>query len=236
MASIPRYLEIAEFLRAQVAAAEPGARVSSEAELCDRFSVSRMTVRQAMQVLEAEGLLERRQGHGSFARARRLERDLGSALSFTESMRRRGAVASSQVLRSSTAEATDDEAAALAGAVGGEVIVLERLRLADGTPMAIERVVMPPDLASVLNHDLERGSLHAAFERLGRVPTEALAHVGARLASKRERVLLNLDPPGVILSETRTIADQFGVPLEFTSTFYAADRYAFTAVVGREDS
>ena len=53
----PRYLEIAEYLRRLVAALEPGARLPSDAELCERFGVSRMTARQAVQLLGTERLL-----------------------------------------------------------------------------------------------------------------------------------------------------------------------------------
>src|SRR3954466_1880961 len=86
----PRYLEIADALRRQVAAGRPGDRLPSDAELCLRFSVSRMTARQAVQLLANEGLLVRRRGEGTFIAARTVPRILGSPLSFTENMRRRG--------------------------------------------------------------------------------------------------------------------------------------------------
>ncbi len=65
---------------------------------------------------------------------------------------------------------------------------------------------------AVLDGDLEAGSLHTAFERLGRIPTRAQARVSARPATDIERRLLGLDPHGVVLSEKRTIDDQDGTP------------------------
>ena len=93
----PRYLEIADHLRHLISISAPGDRLPSEAELCERFHVSRMTVRQAVQLLANERLLVRRRGQGTFTAPRVVARLLGSPLSFTESMRRRGLRASSRI-------------------------------------------------------------------------------------------------------------------------------------------
>jgi GntR family transcriptional regulator len=231
----PRYLEIADYLRRLIAASRPGDRLPSEAELCERFGVSRMTVRQAVQLLANERLLVRRRGEGTFTAPRVVARLLGSPLSFTESMRRRGLRASSRMLHAGWIDPSPEDRAALRLPVGSRAIVVERLRLADDQPMAIERVVAPPTCAGILEEDLVGGSLHDAFERLGRIPTRAQARVSARPASDIERRLLGLDPDGVVLSERRTIDDQDGVPIEHTETLYAAERYEFEAVLQRGD-
>lgn len=235
MSSGPRYVEIADYLRELVANAEPGERLPSDAELCERFGVSRMTARQAVMVLANEHLLERKRGSGTFVSGRRVPRALGSPLSFSESMRLRGMVPSSRVLRAGPVEITAEIAAVFGIATSVPAIVLERLRLADDIPMAIEHAVIPASNSGLLDEDLTSGSLHAAFERAGRVPTRALAEVGARMATKRERDLLELPASGIILTEVRTIFDQNDAPLEHTSTFYAAERYAFSAVLYRDD-
>lgn len=230
-----RYLEIADFLRAQVAGARPGERLPSDAELCDRFGVSRMTARQAVQVLAGERLLHRRRGAGTFVSPRTVPRLLGSPLSFTESMRRRGLRTASELLETGWIQPTPEVAQVLGLDAGEQAIVVERLRLANDLPMAIERAVLPPSCAGVLRQDLASGSLHAAFERLGRIPSRAEARVRARLASARERRLLDLARDGVVLVEGRTIVDQHDVPIEHTTTCYAAERYEFEAVMERDD-
>lgn len=235
MSSSPRYLEIADYLRELVAAAEPGDRLPSDAELCERFGVSRMTARQAVMVLANEHLLKRKRGSGTFVSSSRVPRALGSPLSFSESTRLRGMEPTSRVLRAGTAPLTIETARALGIEPSEPAIVLERLRLADGIPMAIEYATIPARDSELLDEDLTSGSLHAAFERAGRIPTRALAEVGARMATGRERDLLDLPADGIILSEVRTIFDQNDAPLEHTSTFYAAERYAFTAVLYRDD-
>lgn len=232
----PRYLQIAEHLRELVAAGAPGARLPSETELCERFGVSRMTARQAVQLLVTEGLLYRRRGQGTFVGAPPVPRLLGSPLSFTASMRARGATAASRTLEARLIEPDPEHVQALRLGAGERVVLLERLRLADGVPMAVERAILAPDLTSVLDEDLDTTGLHATMEAMGRIPTQARARVSARLADGRERVLLELDPAGVLLCELRVITDQHDVPLEYTETRYAAARYAFEAVVRRDDT
>jgi len=233
MQPIPRYVEIAEYLRGLIAEAAPGDRLPSDADLCERFDVSRMTARQAVTLLANEHLLERKRGSGTFVSTRRVPRALGSPLSFSESMRIRGMEPASRVLRAGPVDLSPEDAEALGIDSASQAIVLERLRLADGIPMAIERAVIPADDSDLLDEDLTSESLHEIFERRGRVPTRALAEVGARNATKRERDLLEMPAHGVILTEIRTIFDQCGAPLEHTSTFYVAERYAFTAVLYR---
>lgn len=229
-----RYEQIAEYLRGLVAAAQAGDRLPSEAELCDRFGVSRMTARQAMQLVASDGLIERRRGAGTFVRPHPVPRELGSPLSFTNSMRARGMSASSQTLRWGEVKPSEDERIALGLATGEMAFVLERLRLADEMPMAIERVVMPQALALSLDEGFQGGSLHEAFRRAGRNPVEAHAEVSARRATKRERDLLGLPPSGIIMSEKRIIYDQDEKALERTETKYAASRYTFRAILSHE--
>lgn len=235
MSSSPRYVEIADYLRTLIADAQPGERLPSDAELCERFGVSRMTARQAVMILANERLLERKRGSGTYVSGRRIPRALGSPLSFSESTLLRGMVPSSRVLRAGPVTISPEDAMVLGIEASVPAIMLERLRLADGVPMAIEHAIIPTDDPGLLDEDLTSGSLHAAFERSGRIPTRALAEVGARTATKRERDLLQLSANGVILSEVRTIFDQNEEPLEHTSTFYAAERYAFTAVLFRDE-
>lgn len=229
-----RYEEIATHLRRLVSESGPGDRLPSEAELCHEFGVSRMTARQAVQLLAADGLIERRRGAGTFVREHPVPRDLGSPLSFTGSMRARGMEASSRTLEWGEVAPDPDERTALDLPSDGSAHVLERLRLADGTPMALERVVMPSSLAETLEEGFQHGSLHDAFRRAGRQPTEAHAEVSARRATKRERELLDLPPGGIIITERRTIYDDEGLPLERTQTHYAASRYSFRAIL-RDD-
>lgn len=230
------YLDIAAYLRGLVAALDPGDLLPSDAELCERFNVSRMTARQAVQLLVNEHLVERRRGLGTFVAKRRVPRSLGSPLSFTESMAERGLKATSRLNESRQAQATDEDSAALGLSVGDPVQVIERVRFADDLPMAIERAIIPMEIAVAIDLETIDGSLHRAFIAAGHVPSKAEAEVTARLSTDYEQEHLEIEPASVVLSEQRTIFDQDGRPLEHTMTVYVADRYSFTAVLYPHDS
>jgi len=222
---------IESWLRTQVASGRAGDPLPSESELAARFEVSRMTARQAVQSLEAEGLVQRRRGAGTFVAPQALHRHSGPLMSFTEDMRRRGMAASSRLLTAEMRECGPGEAGALHLAVGQRLVAIQRLRLADGTPLAIESVSLVPALAGVLAADLEAGSLHEALRRMGHSPTTALVRISARIATSAESTLLDVPRRAAILQETRTVSDQHGTPIEFTTTAYVADRYDIDTVL-----
>ncbi|MGI9667921.1 MAG: GntR family transcriptional regulator [Acidimicrobiia bacterium] len=232
----PRYEQIAEYLRRVADDTPPDARMPSDADLCAEFGVSRMTARQAVQLVVNEGLVYRKRGHGTFRAPRRIHRFLGSPLSFTENMQRRGLRASSEILEFTLAKPSATDATALAIHADDDTVLLERLRFADDRPMAIERAMISPVCSAVLEADLGKDSLHAVMIGLGHTPTKAHATVSARKATKRERDLLDLNATGVVLVERRVISDQDGVPLEHTQTLYAADRYEFDAMLYSGDT
>lgn len=236
MTTRPRHEEIADYLRALVAETEPEGRMPSDAELCERFTVSRMTARQAVQTMVNEGLVYRKRGHGTFRAPNRVHRVLGSPLSFTENMHKRGLKASSRLLTLTTTKVPPAIADSLGIEPTEEAILLERLRFAGGLPMAIERATISPRCPEVLDSDLSTGSLHEVFEAAGHFPVKAEASVSARRATKKERDLLELPSTGVVLVEDRVISDQDDLPLEHTTTCYAAHRYAFDAVVYRGET
>jgi GntR family transcriptional regulator len=232
--AVPRYRQIADHLRALVDAGRPGDRLPSDAELCAHFGVSRMTARQAVDQLLAGHLVVRHRGQGTFIAERPVPRLLGSPLSFTASMQRRGCTVSSRLLAAGLIAPEPADSVALRLAEDSDIVMVERLRLADDVPMAIERAALVPELAPLLELDLASGSLHAAMEELGHRPTTSNAEVTARLADPRERRLLGLDEVGVLLCERRVIQDQDGMPVEHTETRYAAERYVFEAVEHRD--
>src|SRR4029434_10455827 len=122
-----RYREIEQWLRTLVEGARPGDPLPSEAELCERFSVSRMTVRQALQELTNDGLVERRRGQRTFVAQRPLHRHPGVFLSSTEEMNRRGVQATSRLLSAGLDDPRRPEALDLGLAPDSHVVKIVRV-------------------------------------------------------------------------------------------------------------
>ena len=220
---------IREYVRELVTGAVPGAPAPSERELVNRFGVARMTVRQALDALVGEGLLERMPGRGTFvARPRRTATPV---LSFTEEMSRRGMVAESQTLVLRLEQAGSGVARALAITEGDAVVHWRRLRHADGAPMSIEdtylnEVLLPGFLQAAVPTSLY-DDLHARGLRPGWVD-EAIA---ADLASPEEAQLLGVPAGSSVLRKQRRALLEDKV-IEVSRSVYRADRYTLRVGLG----
>ena len=233
----PRYREIEATLRARIARLRPGQRLPSDADLCAEFRVSRMTARHAMAQLAEEGLVRRDPGRGTFVAEPPTHRRANSLMTFSHEMRRQGRTPSSRIVVRRLRPATDSERNALRVPRGHEVVELQRVRLADHEPVAVERAVLSCHcLEAVMAADLETGSLHEVLIAEGILPTRGKSSIAAEAADTNEAVLLGLAPGAPMLIERRLIYDQRGRPFERTESRYAADRYGLDVGFSVEDS
>ena len=223
----PVYLVIGDYLRDLISHAEPGDQLPSENELCERFSVSRMTARQAVSELATEGLLYKVSGSGTFVAQAPVHRRMNRLLSFSEEMRRRGVAPSSRILSTKVRQSHVTEAAALQLTPRDRVIAIRRLRLADSTPMAIEEAIVPATFAPILGEIEAGNSLHEALKRIGRGPVRADGRLTAAVATAEEADLLEIAVGGALLVERRTVRDVKNLPIEWTESRYAGDRFVF---------
>jgi GntR family transcriptional regulator len=225
---VPRYYEIEQALRARIDELGPHEPLPSDAQLCEEFGVSRMTARNAVQRLVQEGLVYRVPGRGTFVAEDSAPRTASHVLSFTEEMRRRGRVPSSRVVERVRRAATAEEQRRLGV---DEVAILRRVRLADGEPVALESAVFPADrVVSLLEGDLERGSLHGALVAAGIVPTAGRGALSAEAAGPEDARLLGIKRGQPLLVERRLIYDQDGGPVELTESRYVGERYGLDVV------
>lgn len=223
-AKTARYREIELWLRQRCAESAPGTLLPAELDLARQFDVSRMTARQAMQNLAQEGLIDRRRGVGSFVAAPPLHRAESILYSFTDDMLRRGMTPSSRLLSAGVGSDPAD-AAALGLESSAWLVQIDRVRMANGVPVAREKVALPGEFSKVLDHDLETGSLHAALAEMGRNLGRANGYVMARLATAEEAELLDLELPAALLVETRLIFDDHARAVERTETAYVGARW-----------
>jgi GntR family transcriptional regulator len=224
----PRYYEIEQALRERIESLRPGDPLPSDAMLCQEFSVSRMTARNAVQRLAQEGLVRRVPGRGTFVAEPPAHRTADNLLSFSEEMRRRGRRASSELVDLRTREADEEEARRLR-LDGGDrtVIVLQRLRKANGQPVALETALLPARLSDAIGDvDWSAASLHAVLTAAGVQPVAGQATITAQAASATDARRLDVRRNAALLVEERLIFDTDGTPVELTETRYAGDRYA----------
>src|SRR5215211_5148011 len=192
-----RYRAIEQYLRALVEGAGPGDPLPSEAELCDRFSVSRMTVRQALQELTNDGLVERRRGQGTFVAHRPVHRRPGVFLSFTEEMNRRGMQANSRLLSARM------EDARLVPELGG---ILEEDLGGGSLHDALERRGVVATRAT--------GTITARLARASETELLDLAPQSALLVELR--VLFDQEGRVFARTETRYVADRYVIDVVHT--------------------
>jgi GntR family transcriptional regulator len=204
----------------------PGDALPAERDLAEQFSISRITVRKALDSLVTEGLLTRQQGTGTFV-ATRVEKSFSKLSSFTEDMISRGRVPKSVWLSRSQGEVTPEESLTLSLGPGTPVYRFNRIRFADGAPMALEYSTVPAFcLPSPLSVET---SLYEALAQTGHRPVRALQRLRAVLFTDEQAALLKVAPrdAGLLIERRGFLKD--GRMVEVTQSYYRGDAYDFVA-------
>lgn len=226
----PKYYAVKRHLLELIASLPPGSLVPTERELTADLGTSRTTVRQALGELVGEGRLVRRQGSGTYVAEPKISWPL-QLTSFTEQAAAAGYAASTQVLETGRRRASAEVAQRLRLRPGAAVYVIERLRLADGTPMAVETSHLPASRFPGLVPKLRRAeSLYRVLsESYGVTPVDAEETIETAPASPREAALLDTDTGAPMLVLSRHSFDADGEPVEWVRSWYRGDRYTFVA-------
>jgi len=209
----------------------PGQRLPSERSLGDALGFTRLTVRRALQVLARRGLLEPDEHRGWQVRNDRVSDSLSTLVGFTQMAQLRGLVATSRILSLRYRDGTFDESEALRVAPGAQLLDLARLRLLDGQPTAIERLRMPTSRLRWPEGFDFTGSIYAAMESQGIVPTVADAFVDVVDASEAEADLLGVTPGRGLMRLNCVTTGSDGVVISLETSMYHPDRYRFRAVL-----
>jgi len=225
--SVPRYHQLKEILREQCISWEPGQLIPSELELCQMYSVSRTTVRKALDHLTQEGLLYRIQGKGTFVAPPKLrERFVHQAAGIYEDMASRGVTIRTQVLEQAVVPANKLVAPELQLVVGSPVIKLVRLRFVNDEPLLVSTSFLPYRLFPGLeNEDFTNVSLYAVLREKYSVQ---LGH-GTRLVeavpcTDEEAELLQIAPATPLLVVSGTMYSTEGQPVDCGFARHRGDR------------
>lgn len=228
-ARVPRYHRIAEALRARIREGElqPGARLDNQRQLARGFGVTLMTLRQALEVLERDHLIERRHGLGTFVAAPSIDYEILKYQRFAGDLVAQGESVDTRLLGTRFAPADRRVAEALGIGRRSRVFMLERLRLVDGRPLSLQRSFLPASIGEdIARADFGTTPLGQALEfKLGITIQSARETVSAiRLAGHEARALESR--AGVPAFESERVSfDPNGRAVVFDRVFIPGDRF-----------
>jgi GntR family transcriptional regulator len=207
----------------------PGQSLPPERELAAMTGLSRVTVRRAVRGLVEAGRLVQRRGSGTFVapKVERVEQALSLLTSFSEDMQRRGKAVRSVWLTRAVHAPSPEEMMALGLAAHDRVSRLERVRLADEVPLAIERASLS---TALLPDPMAIGaSLYAVLAERGLRPVRAVQRISASNLGARDAALLEVPTGAAGLRIERISYLASGRVVEFTRSIYRGDAYDFAA-------
>lgn len=211
----------------------PGARLPSERSIAESLGFTRLTVRRALIAMAEEGLVTRAPKRGWQVATGPLSEPPNTLLSFTAMARSRGLVPSSNVLSAETREADLDEAESLQVAPGAPLMEARRVRLLDGSPVAVDRIrIAVTRLPWIRDFDWST-SLYSAMDAHGVGPARSAVCVNVLEAPTDLARLLEVPEGRGLLDVSGVAFDAQGLPICLESICYRPDRYRFRAVLER---
>jgi GntR family transcriptional regulator len=208
-----------------------GQKLGAERDLASDLGVSRSTLRQALSVLERDGVVRRvpGRGGGTFVTAPKVDRDLSRIVGLPSMLRDQGFVAGTRLVSAAVVDADAGTAGALDLRPGALVLSVVRIRLADGAPLSLEHARLPADRFPDLLEEGLGGSLYDLLaSRYGVVPAEAEERIEVLAADDEQAAILEVEPGAPLLAITRTAWDATGGAIEHSLDLFRADRTLVT--------
>lgn len=233
---LPLHYQIKEILQEMIENEElkPGDAIPTERELCEIQNVSRMTVNKAILSLVNEGVLYREQGRGTFVAKPKLKQQLSRLKGFTEEMNGQGLETSTKILNFEVKKATKQNMSVLKLPESESLVIeINRLRLSDGEPLAIETVWIPYYMfRDMTKETIEGKSLYETFRTIYRCfPKKAIQTIEPIKVNDYEAELLNLENESLALLFRRTTFNEKEIPIEYTKSIYRSDKYKYEVVL-----
>lgn len=230
---IPLHAQLKEKLKSEIGNGGYTDRIPSERELMELFAVSRTTVREAVAALVRDGFLEKIHGKGTFVTFHAVNEWLGTIRSFTETVQSMGMKPGIRFLRQGTER--DPRICTILGVL--EYHAIERLRFADDAPVAIERTHYPVEIGrKIATRDLNKVTIYSVLEAEGILLTTAEQKISATMPTKDEAKLLRISPKTGVLAAERVTTDSEGRIIEYYSSVFRPDKYAFCVRMHRKQA
>jgi Transcriptional regulators len=226
---IPLYFQLKSYIEEQIETGvwEAGTQIPSELELSEQFNISRTTIRQAIGDLVNERKLERIQGRGTFVSEISIEKQIERVSGFSQDMRMRGLVPTSDILNFEVVKANPAVAKALKINEGDDAILLKRLRKGNNKRIALEVVYMDyRKYKDFLSVNLANESLYEMLAKKFAVwPKYSQQVIESIKCPAEEAELLGIQKGDPVFYFHTTAFDQYDQPLEYTEGYYRGDRY-----------
>lgn len=229
-ARAPAYRRICDELRAQIrsGALRPHDRLPSESALMQRFNVSRVTIRQALDALREDGLVHSMQGKGSFVSMPKVIQDPGTLLGFHEVLEGRGYAGLSRVLSMRSRKACHEVAQALHVRRKTPVLELRRLRCLGEMPVSYDVSHFPIDIgAKLVEEDLARDIFPLLESRCKVALGRAEVRVEALACDADTAAILDLDVGAPVLYLRRVTATSQGRPIDYEHLYCRGDAWQY---------
>ncbi len=229
---VPLYFQISRRIEEAVDRGDllPGERLPNEIEFAESLAISRPTMRRALDDLVEKGLLTRKQGVGTRVANAQVRRRV-ALTSLYDDLAASGRRPGTRVLRRSTDWVDRYAARALGEPADQPLVYCERLRLADGRPLALLRNWLPPRFADITAEDLAEHGLYQLLGERNARPAVARQRITAAAAAAAEARLLDTRRNAPLISMQRIAFDSSGHPVEFADHLYRADLYAIEVTV-----
>jgi GntR family transcriptional regulator len=213
-----------------------GTAIPSERQLSADLGVSRLTLRAALDDLAREGYLVRRRGSGTYVQQPKIAQEL-TITSFSDDMRRRGMVPGSRTLSMSTILAGARLGRSLNVSPSEQIVVVKRLRLADGETMAIETLHIPEVIVPGLTPKALAGSFYELLrDGYGVKIVEGTQAIEPTVTNEEESEALGVPLHSPAFLFERTSRDEAGRTVEFVQSVYRGDRYRIVTELTRRDA
>lgn len=224
---MPLWAQLEAELQRRLEAGEFDDGFPTDMELTERYEVSRHTVREAIRHLNKTGVLRRERGRGTVVNRAEFEQSLGTLYSLFQSVESAGVEQTSEVLR---LEIVRDEAASMRLEISEDtdLVLLERLRLAGGSPLAVDRAWIPASFGTpLLEVDWGHTALYDELARLGApVPNQGWERLTPIMPAATDRQRLGLRKSDAAFFLER-LGSRAGAAVEWRTTVIRGDRYRF---------
>ncbi|PAF39747.1 transcriptional regulator [Terribacillus saccharophilus] len=229
MKSTPLYRQIANEIKKDIARGniKKDEAIPTEKELAASFKASRVTVRQAIQLLVEEDLLYKVHGSGTYVKQQKIEHDIYRLQSFTEEIIKLGKVPTNKLLTFTIMQPEDEIRHRLQLPPEAQVFYVKRLRCADDVPIILEETFMPISMFPDLTEEIMMNSKYAYLESKGFLIKERLGEIIPALPSDDLMTLLQIKDAAPILSMNLWAYLDNDIPFEYTKLYYRSDRYTF---------